>query len=306
VNTFRVNKPVAFLVFNRPETTVKVFESIRQARPPILLVVADGPRADKPGEAERCAAVRRIVEQIDWPCEVLKNYSDTNLGCKKRVSSGLDWVFNTVEESIILEDDCLPHPTFFRFCDELLDRYRDDERVAMISGDNFQFGKHRTDSSYYFSIYPHIWGWASWRRMWRNYDAGMGTWPMLRPANWLFDFLGDRRMSRYWDTIFQRTYSGEIDTWDYQLVFSLWGNRGMVILPEVNLVSNIGFGKTATRTKGKSIFTELDTSEMEFPLRHPTSVVPDRVADRNVFDTMFHPRVISRIRNSFRRIVNGS
>jgi hypothetical protein len=295
----QLNTPVAFLVFNRPDTTVRVFEAIRQARPSKLLVVADGPRADKAGEVERCAVVRRIIDGVDWPCEVLKNYSDTNLGCKNRVSSGLDWVFETVEEAIILEDDCLPHPTFFRFCEELLERYRDDERVAMISGDNFQFGKRRTEFSYYFSIYPHIWGWASWRRVWRNYDVCISKWPAIRDGDWLFDQSGDRRMARYWANIFQRTYTGEIDTWDYQLVFTVWINHGINILPNVNLVSNIGFGVTATRTRGNTMLNGLEVYPMEFPLRHPPHMIPDRRTDRNEFDTMFRPTMIGRIKHLY-------
>ena len=150
--------PVAFIIFNRPDTTKRVFAEIAKARPPKLLVIADGPRADHPADVEKCAAVRAIIDGVDWDCEVLKNYSDVNLGCKRRVSSGLDWVFDTVEEAIILEDDCLPHPTFFRFCEEMLEKYRDDKRIAMISGDNLQFGRKRTGYSYYFSRYPHIWG----------------------------------------------------------------------------------------------------------------------------------------------------
>jgi hypothetical protein len=161
---FQLTTPVAFLIFNRPDTTAKVFEAIRQAKPPKLLVVADGPRPDRPDDIEKCKAARGVVEQVDWDCEVLRNYSDVNLGCKKRVSSGLDWVFNTVEEEIILEDDCLPHPTFFRFCEELLDYYRHDERIMVISGDNFQFGRNCTEYSYYFSRYNHCWGWSTWRR----------------------------------------------------------------------------------------------------------------------------------------------
>lgn len=158
---FQLKTPVAFLIFNRPDTTRRVFAEIAKARPPKLLVVADGPRADHPDDVEKCAAVRAIIDGIDWDCKVLTNYSDINLGCKRRVSSGLDWVFDTVEEAIILEDDCLPHPAFFRFCEEMLNKYRDDKRIAMISGDNFQFGRKRTEYSYYFSRYPHIWGWAS-------------------------------------------------------------------------------------------------------------------------------------------------
>ena len=139
--------PVAFLIFNRPETTARVLEEIARARPPKLLVVADGPRADRPGEADLCRAARAVLSRVDWPCEVLTNFSETNLGCRRRVSSGLDWVFEEVEEAIVLEDDCLPHPSFFPFCEELLERYRADERVMAVSGDNFQQGRRRTPYS---------------------------------------------------------------------------------------------------------------------------------------------------------------
>ncbi|MFM7711944.1 MAG: glycosyltransferase family 2 protein, partial [Microcystis sp.] len=142
-----------------PDTTARVFEAIRQAKPPKLLVVADGPRADRADDIEKCKAARAIIEGVDWDCEVLTNYSDVNLGCKNRVSSGLNWVFDTVEEAIILEDDCVPDPTFFRFCEELLEYYRHDQRIMVISGNNFQFGKKRTGYSYYFSVYTHCWGW---------------------------------------------------------------------------------------------------------------------------------------------------
>jgi hypothetical protein len=161
---WHVNTPIAFFIFNRPDTTARVFEAIRQAQPSKLLVVADGPRSTRPGEAEKCAATRAIIDQVDWECEVLTNYSDVNLGCRHRVSSGLDWVFEQVEEAIILEDDCLPHPTFFRFCEELLEWYRHDHRIVAISGDNFQNGHQSGEFSYYFSRYVHIWGWATWRR----------------------------------------------------------------------------------------------------------------------------------------------
>jgi hypothetical protein len=288
--------PVAFLVFNRPDTTTRVFEAIRVARPPKLLIVADGPRADKPGEAERCAAVRRIIDGVDWPCEVLKNYSDINLGCKRRVSSGLDWVFNTVEEAIILEDDCLPHPTFFRFCEELLDRYRDDERVAMISGDNFQFGKRRTEYSYYFSIYPHIWGWASWRRTWKLYDVGMRSWPEIRNGRWLSDIFGDGRTARYWSDIFERTYRNEIDTWDHQLTFALCAMKGLVILPNINLVANIGFGAGASHTGSRSFVANLPVEPMVFPLQHPPFMARDTVADHFTHGIIYDPGFLLKVR----------
>src|SRR5687767_13684909 len=163
--------PVALLVFNRPQATARVFEAVARARPPRLLVVADGPRADRPDDGELCHQTRAIIERVDWPCEVMKDYSDTNLGCRKRVSSGLDWVFSNVADAIILEDDCLPEPSFFPFCEELLERYRDDERVAMIRAGNFLEGRRVASTSYYFSRWFHIWGWATWARAWKHNDV---------------------------------------------------------------------------------------------------------------------------------------
>ena len=158
--------PVAFIIFNRPSLTQIVFNTIRQAKPKQLFVIADGARF--PEEKEKCQQARDIIRQVDWDCEVLANYSDVNLGCGKRISSGISWVFEHVEAAIILEDDCLPHLSFFRYCENLLDYYRDDERVMAIGGDNFQDGNKKTPYSYYFSKYPHVWGWATWRRAWKH------------------------------------------------------------------------------------------------------------------------------------------
>lgn len=277
---YKLKTPVAFLIFNRPETTEKVFAEIAKAKPPILLVVADGPRTDRPEEINKCTRTRAIINQIDWECEVLTNYTDTNMGCKKRISSGLEWIFDTVEEAIILEDDCLPDPTFFRFCEELLNKYRNDERIAMISGDNFQFGRKRNEYSYYVSRYPHIWGWASWRRAWKNYDINMNTWPEIRDGKWLEDFLGDSKSAQYWSRLFERTYQGKIDTWDYQWTFACWMQNSLTILPNVNLISNIGFGSDAVHTKDKNMFAEMETYPITFPLAHPPHALRDSRADK--------------------------
>ena len=271
---------VAFIIFNRPNTTEKVFDEIRRAKPRKLLVVADGPRVDCPGDAEKCQETRAIIERVDWPCEVLTNYSEINLGCKRRVSSGLDWVFNTVDEAIILEDDCLPHPTFFRFCEELLEKYRDDERVMMISGDNFQLGRSTTSYSYYFSRFAHIWGWASWRRAWKYYDVDMKFWPEIRNGSWLRPMLDNAGVQKHWRSIFDQVYSGKIDTWDYQWAYSCWLQNGLSILPSVNLVSNIGFGGGATHvTITNSRFANMQTVPIMFPLRHPRFLMRDTVSD---------------------------
>jgi len=298
--------PIAFLVFNRPDTTALVFEAIRGAKPQKLLVVADGPRHDRLGESEKCAAVRSIVEQVDWPCEVLKNYAETNMGCKRRVSSGLDWVFDQVEEAIILEDDCMPHPTFFTFCQELLEKYREDERVAMISGDNFQFGHRRTLYSYYFSRYPHIWGWASWRRAWRLYDEKMSLWPEVMSSGWLQDIFPRKRVARFWRDMFSSTHDGQIDTWDHQLTFAFAVNSGLCIVPDRNLVSNIGFGADATHTKQGSRFAEVPVEPMEFPLRHPPFVIRDAIADERTENEQYSAQMLLiRILRKLRRILNA-
>ena len=301
---YQLKTPVAFIIFNRPETTKRVFTEIAKTRPPKLLVIADGPRADHPDDAEKCAAVRTIIDGVDWDCELLKNYSDVNLGCKHRVSSGLDWVFDTVEEAIILEDDCLPHPTFFRFCEEMLEKYRDDQRIAMISGDNFQFGRKRTEYSYYFSRYPHIWGWASWSRVWNNYDVDMKIWPEIRDGGWLKDMLGARKSVWYWKYIFENVYQGKVDTWDYQWTFACWIQSALTIIPNVNLVSNIGFGSKAMHTKAKDKFAEMDTEPMMFPISNPGHILRDSKADFFVENEMFSGkslilRVINKLKGSF-------
>ena len=290
-DNWQLTTPVAFLIFNRPDTTVRVFEAIRQAKPPKLLVVADGARADKPGEVEKCAAVRAIIDRVDWECEVLTNYSDVNLGCRKRVSSGLDWVFEQVEEAIIVEDDCLPHPSFFRYCQELLEKYRDDERVMMISGNNFQFGRKRNEYSYYFSRYGHCWGWASWRRAWTKYDDSMQSWSELKNSSWLNDVLQNEHASAYWAKIFQSVEDG-FSSWAYIWLLTLWTNNGLCVLPEINLVSNIGFGSGTHTTMSNSPFANMPVAAMNFPLKHPVIIQRNAEADDFTEQTQFSGAIL--------------
>ena len=273
---------VAFFIFNRPEPSRQVFESIREARPQKLYVVADGPRAGREGEAEKCLATRRgVLQLIDWPCEVHTNFAEKNLGCKWRMASGLDWVFSKEEQAIILEDDCVPDVSFFPFCDELLERYRDDQRVMTICGGNYQEGKVRTPDSYYFSKYPRIWGWASWRRAWEHYDVNMRLWPEIRDGRWLLDICGGKEnAARYWHGIFEATYQNRIDTWDYQWLMAHWLNRGLTVIPNKNLISNIGWGKDATHTTTESDpCANLPLDTMSFPLLHPRFVVENYFQD---------------------------
>ena len=274
-----LSTPVAFFIFNRPDVTSKVFQAIRAVRPLTLLVVADGPRLEIAGEKERCEEVRKVIEMIDWDCEVLKNYSEINLGCRDRISSGLDWVFEEVEEAIILEDDSLPHPTFFRFCEEMLKKYRHNEQIMAISGANFQFGRKRGNDSYYFSHYSIIWGWATWRRAWEKYDLNMSQWPEIKESPWLDEIFPDKSVRKYWMNAFDGVFNGTIDTWDYQFEFACLLNKGLCVIPNINLVSNIGFGADATRTKEISRFSNIPLEEMDFPLNHPSIIVRDKDAD---------------------------
>jgi hypothetical protein len=238
-----------------------------------MFVVADGPRITKPGEAEKCAATRAIIDTVDWDCEVTRDFSDTNKGCGIRVATGITKAFGLVDRAVILEDDCVPSPSFFSYCAELLERYAEDERVMMVSGDNQLFGKAEVEESYYFSRYLHCWGWATWRRAWSKFDMGMRLWPEIR-ARGLFDRRFARARERYyWDSLLQYVYEGRIDTWDYQWVYSVWANNGLCAVPRRNLVRNIGFNQDATHTKRESAYSSLGAEELDFPLRHPEAMV---------------------------------
>lgn len=279
--------PVALILYNRPETTARVFASIRHARPMTLLLIADGPNPDRSDDAQRCAAARAEVEQVDWDCTVLADYADEHLGLKRRVDSGLTWLFGQVEEAIILEDDCLPDASFFPFCAQLLERYRQHDQVMAISGTNFLHGQHRTASSYHFSRYPIIWGWASWRRAWHRYDGAMRSWPGLIASRWLAEELETPAAVRYWSFIFQKSYETQ-ETWDYAWMLSCWLHRGLSITPAVNLVTNIGFQPDATHTRDSSSpFANRPVAPIQFPLRHPPAIRRDEQADEQTELTAF-------------------
>lgn len=300
--------PVVLIIFNRPETTSKIFAAVREAKPQKLLIIADGPRSDRPEEAKLCELTRAIIEQVDWHCEVSTNYSEVNLGCAKRVSSGLDWAFDEVDQAIILEDDCLPHPSFFRFCEELLDYYKHDQRVFSISGQNVQFGRQRTQYSYYFSHYNHCWGWASWRRAWQYYDFDMSLWPEIQLESSLKDIVDGDRAFKFWTKTFQATHDRSINSWAYRWLFAAWTQNGLTILPDKNLISNIGFntGATHTRTtKQKSRFANMSVEGVEFPLVHPPLMIRNRQADNFTQETLFSPGVFTRAKSKIERILSS-
>jgi len=291
VDTFTPPSPletaVLFLVFNRPDTTAQVFEAIRKAKPPRLYVASDGPRSDRAGEAEKVARVREIATAVDWPCEVRTLFREENLGCKKAVSGAITWFFEQEEQGIILEDDCLPHLDFFYFCETLLERHRDTEKVWVITGNNFQNGQKRGQASYYFSHYNHCWGWATWRHSWRHYQGNIPFWPEWKSSRAWMQKYPDRVERRYWRKIFDKVYADQINSWAYPWTACVWYHCGLTATPNVNLVSNIGFGSEATHTtSGNSPLAEMNTEALG-EMCHPSLIGQDVDADNYVFNYTF-------------------
>ncbi len=292
-----LSTPVAYLIFNRPRHTRESFASIKSQQPSTLFIIADGPRDGHPDDRRRCREVREIVEAIDWPCTVLRNYSDVNLGCKRRVSTGLDWVFDHVEQAIIIEDDCVPSAEFYAFCRALLERYAHQEAVWAVSGNSYQPEHRRGDGSYYFSKYPSSWGWATWRRAWRHYQGDvpfLAEWKQSPRWNACFPTSDERR---YWGRVFNLVRQSKIDTWDFAWVACVLYGGGLVATPNANLVKNIGFDAEGTHTtepdeKGSYDLTPLGE------IVHPAHIAADREADEFYFRKSFAGQV-----SLFKRVV---
>jgi len=282
----RLNTPLLFLIFNRPVETARVFEVIRAQQPKRLFVAADGPRLDRAGEAEIVRSVREIATKVDWPCEVTTLFREENIGCGRAVSEAITWFFSQVEEGIILEDDCLPHPVFFPHCESLLARYRDEPRVASIAGTHFFPATLPHRQSHYASKYFQMWGWATWRRVWQQYDFKLGS---LQPNEW-FKLLQKTHPvaveAGYWWEVFQALHAGSIDTWDFQMFFSCWKQGAVHLMPGKNLISNIGYGPGATHTNFYGQMANLPTQSLELSA-NPIPLEPDPVIDSMIFYLRF-------------------
>lgn len=281
--------PVLLIVFNRPHLTRRVLAAVRAARPARLYVAADGPRPDRAPDPALCAATRALVlAGIDWPCAVQTWFRTENLGCGQGPAAAIGWLFEQESEGIILEDDCLPTPGFFRFCAELLARYRHDRRVMHISGNNFARAARQPVApgaeSYHFSGRVHSWGWATWRRAWQHFDFDLALLPELRRRGTLADIYSSWLERQYWLRKFEAVRTGPqpAHIWDYQWHFAVAAHGGLAVVPAVNLVANIGFGADATHT-----FDAHDAHptphELPFPLRHPPVVLRDGRRDRRHF-----------------------
>lgn len=274
-----LSTPILFTIFNRPDTTKIVFEKIRQIQPKYLYIAADGPRNDDTQDIRLSNECRNIINQIDWDCELHTLFRNENLGCKMAISSAIDWFFENVELGIILEDDCVPDLSFFPFCGDLLNYYKDDKRVGLISGSNFYSDAIKNFYSYYFSKYSFIWGWATWKRTWELYDVNMKLWPEIQQRKYLNTILSDKRTVIYWNNIFDATFQNRINTWDHQLTFSMFIQNLVSIIPKVNLVSNIGFNSDATHTKKENNLSNFPVSHIDFPLKKPKYIIKDNNAD---------------------------
>jgi ADP-heptose:LPS heptosyltransferase len=277
------NTPILFIIFNRPDVTEEVFNEIRKAKPTQLYIAADGPREHNAYDEELCKKTREIVHNIDWPCEVKTLFREKNLGCGKAVSSAITWFFSEVEQGIILEDDCLPHPSFFNYCQTLLDYYKTDERVMHIGGVNFQ-DQSRGTGSYYFSAVTHVWGWATWRRAWKNYDFHVHDYYTFVREGTIYSYFKNELIAEHWLNTFKLMFHHQVDTWDHQWSYTIFNNGGLSIIPNVNLISNIGFRHDATHTfADNSIYANAKTTEIPFPLKHPNTVEIERQADYYFF-----------------------
>jgi hypothetical protein len=273
-----IKSPVLVMTFNRPDTTAAVMAEIAKAKPPKIFLFSDGARPDRPDEAELVAETRRVMGQaVTWGAEVYTRYNETNQGLFAGVSGAIDWFFSEVPEGIILEDDCVPHPDFFPYCDELLERYREDERVWCVSGDNSLELPITGEASYGFIRDPLIWGWATWARAWQHFDRDFNYWREVRGTPREKQLYPDRVERRYRRGVFDR-YGKGIDAWAFKWKMTVHYHDGLAIVPRVNLVSNIGWNRPdATHTKGDSFKAARPTFPI-LPLKHPSRVALDEAA----------------------------
>jgi hypothetical protein len=279
--SYDLTVPVALFVFNRPELTRRVFDRVAEAEPPTLFVVSDGPRSDVPEDETLVDEVHDVVTAVDWDCDLRTDFAETNMGVKERISSGISWVLSRTDEAIFLEDDCLPHPDFFRFCDRMLELYRGDERVMDVTGTNALERWKDDRQDYHFSYHGLIWGWATWADAWSEFDPEMSLWNDPEVRGRIRDVLADDTQFRYTERLYQKTYRGELDTWDYQWGFARQRNSGLSVVPSRNLVRNIGFESGTNHSDAlDDPRANLSTFDVEFPIERNGFVAPDREYDR--------------------------
>lgn len=290
-----LNTPILFIIFNRPETTGQVFNQIRKAKPRKLYVAADGPRTSHPNDLSKCKSTRALIKKIDWDCQLEKLFHDENQGCKKAVSQAINWFFENEEMGIILEDDCLPSPSFFLYCNRLLIQYKDDQSIFSINGCNLGYSLPE-EASYSFTRFVNMWGWATWKRSAQKVDYQMAEW---KNKNNKYNFLQDRLKNKksnagkhkwYLHWLFLFNQINKIDTWDYQWIYTCLNGNGLCIFPQKNLVNNLGFGADATHTiKSEAPLANLEAFDIKFPLVTPKSREIDQVFEDEYLKKVWEP-----------------
>lgn len=277
--------PVVFIIFNRPDTTRKVWGQISAVKPKKLYIIADGARENVAGEIDKVKEARRVTQAVDWECDIKYNYADSNMGCRDRIVSGIDWVFEQEDMAIILEDDCYPDLSFFYFCKEILCRYSDNEKITSVAARNVIDTCFDMCNSYTFSYYHNIWGWATWRRAWRLNDAYMTGYDrrkMHKLLNRMYGF----RIGVQWANAYESVSKGRTDVWDFQWEYAQQLQGGLTIVPEVNLVRNIGrtdgthIGGGQKPAKSEELQWSAVDKRISFPLRHPEIIEHDNKYDR--------------------------
>lgn len=289
--------PILFIIFNRPNTTAQVFETIRKVKPQKIFIAADGPRDNKPEDIKLCKETREIMKKIDWDCEVKTLFREKNLGCKVAVSSAINWFFDNIEEGIILEDDCLPNQSFFNFCENMLEKYRDEEKIMHINGTNSQFGEKFGLYSYYFSHCPQVWGWATWKRAWNKYDIEMTNLDDFIKTKKTYKLFNNKKVANFWNSLFKCTKN--INTWDIQWSYSVMYNSGLVITPNINLVKNIGFGTNSTHTN--EVDNKIKQNGFELlTIKEPPELNYDAKVDYKLFKKIYFRSIFDRIKSKIK------
>lgn len=277
--SFNLTVPIAFIIFNRLDTTMQVFETIREAKPPRLYLIADAPRPGRKDDGKKVEETRKYVEEhIDWECQLFTNYAEENMGCRNRIVSGITWALSMEEEIIILEDDVVPVPDFFRFCQEMLFRYKEDDRVMMVSGTNL-IRNYNMKNAYAFSCFSSIWGWATWRRAWEKMDIDMSDWPEIAKKKTLkYVARGPAYLWIYWN--FKYCYRKEIDTWDFPWDYARYKNHGLGIVPKENLVKNIGVDHVDSTHMHGETDINFTCGNIDFPIQQHPEVKRDTKYDK--------------------------
>lgn len=294
--------PTLLIIFNRPNTVRRAIKALAEVKPEHLYIAADGPRSHVPSDKKSCIEARAIAQNVPWPCQIHTHFSDINLGVDRAVEDAINWFFVNEEEGVILEDDRIPHPDFFSYARELLVRYKDDPRVMMISGNNFQNGVTWGNASYYFSQYPNTWGWATWKRAWRLYDTNLTELPSFIKNKEVAEIRPRKIEQKYWLRYFDSLYKGARTAWDAKWLFAMWNNKGVSITPNINLVRNIGFDEKSTHTFASDNAASIQTEALGGAITHPSAFVTCGGADRHLFETLYKVTFRKRLLHLYNKV----